>query len=42
MAITLEAGVSLGAMPVYRYGTEAQKREWLPQLASGRALARSG
>ena len=29
VAITLEAGVSLGAMPVYRFGTEAQKQEWL-------------
>ncbi|HXY65139.1 MAG TPA: acyl-CoA dehydrogenase family protein [Mycobacterium sp.] len=42
VAITLEAGVSLGAMPVYRFGTDAQKREWLPQLASGRALGAFG
>jgi short-chain 2-methylacyl-CoA dehydrogenase len=42
VAITLEAGVSLGAMPVYRFGTAAQKREWLPQLASGRALGAFG
>jgi short-chain 2-methylacyl-CoA dehydrogenase len=42
VAITLEAGVSLGAMPVYRFGTEAQKQEWLPQLTSGRALAAFG
>jgi alkylation response protein AidB-like acyl-CoA dehydrogenase len=42
VAITLEAGVSLGAMPVYRFGTEAQKREWLPQLASGAALGAFG
>jgi alkylation response protein AidB-like acyl-CoA dehydrogenase len=42
VAITLEAGVSLGAMPVYRFGTEAQKREWLPQLTSGRALGAFG
>ena len=35
VAITLEAGVSLGAMPIYRFGTEAQKQEWLPRLASG-------
>ena len=26
VAITLEAGVSLGAMPIYRFGTEEQKR----------------
>ncbi|BBX45547.1 acyl-CoA dehydrogenase family protein [Mycobacterium cookii] len=42
VAITLEAGVSLGAMPVYRFGTEEQKREWLPQLAGGRALGAFG
>ena len=30
VAITLEAGVGLGAMPIYRFGTEAQKQEWLP------------
>jgi short-chain 2-methylacyl-CoA dehydrogenase len=42
VAITLEAGVSLGAMPVYRFGNEAQKHEWLPQLTSGRALAAFG
>ncbi|MFF0489779.1 acyl-CoA dehydrogenase family protein [Nocardia sp. NPDC004068] len=42
MAITLEAGVSLGAMPIHRFGTEEQKREWLPQLTSGHALAAFG
>jgi len=42
VAITLEAGVSLGAMPVYRFGTDAQKEEWLPSLASGKALAGFG
>jgi short-chain 2-methylacyl-CoA dehydrogenase len=42
VAITLEAGVSLGAMPIYRFGNEAQKQEWLPQLASGRALGAFG
>ena len=42
VAITLEAGVSLGAMPVYRFGTEEQKREWLPQLTSGAALGAFG
>ena len=31
VAITLEAGVGLGAMPIYRYGSEAQKQEWLPR-----------
>ncbi|OWY79334.1 acyl-CoA dehydrogenase family protein [Rhodococcus sp. BUPNP1] len=42
VAITLEAGVSLGAMPIYRFGNEKQKEEWLPQLASGRNLAAFG
>jgi len=42
VAITLEAGVSLGAMPVYRFGTEEQKRRYLPDLTSGRALAAFG
>ena len=42
VAITLEAGVSLGAMPVYQFGNEAQKQEWLPLLASGKALGAFG
>jgi len=42
VAITLEAGCSLGAMPVYRFGTEAQKQYWLPQLCSGEALGAFG
>ena len=42
VAITLEAGVSLGAMPVHRFGTQAQKEQWLPQLTSGEALAGFG
>ncbi|HWH30767.1 MAG TPA: acyl-CoA dehydrogenase family protein [Mycobacteriales bacterium] len=42
VAITLEAAVSLGAMPVYRFGTEAQKQQWLPQLCSGEALGAFG
>jgi len=42
VAITLEAGVSLGAMPVYRFGTEAQKQQWLPSLTSGTALGAFG
>ncbi|MFC7860979.1 acyl-CoA dehydrogenase family protein [Arthrobacter koreensis] len=42
VAITLEAGVSLGAMPIYRFGTEEQKQRWLPPLASGTALAGFG
>lgn len=42
VAITLEAGVSLGAMPVYRFGTQEQKEHWLPQLTSAEALAGFG
>ncbi len=42
VAITLEAGVSLGAMPVFRFGTEEQKREWLPKLCSGEMLGAFG
>jgi short-chain 2-methylacyl-CoA dehydrogenase len=42
VAITLEAGVSLGVMPVYRYGSEAQKREWLPRLCAADALGAFG
>jgi alkylation response protein AidB-like acyl-CoA dehydrogenase len=42
VAITLEAGVSLGIMPIHRFGTEEQKREWLPALAAGQKLGAFG
>jgi short-chain 2-methylacyl-CoA dehydrogenase len=42
LAITLEAGVGLGAMPVYRFGTEEQRQRWLPDLCAGRALGGFG
>jgi len=42
MAITLEAGVGLGANPIFRYGTDEQKARWLPDLVSGRRLAGFG
>jgi len=42
IAITLEAGVSLGAMPVFRFGTDAQRAALLPELLAGRALAGFG
>ena len=42
IAITLEAAVSLGAMPLYKFGTEEQKREWLPRLCSGSMLGAFG
>lgn len=42
VAITLEAAVSLGAMPIYRFGTDEQRATWLPKLLSGEALAGFG
>jgi short/branched chain acyl-CoA dehydrogenase len=42
VAITLEAGVSLGAMPIHRFGTPEQKRRWLPALAAGERLGAFG
>src|SRR5215211_8060748 len=42
VAITLEAGVSLGAMPIFRFGSEEQKREWLPAMAAGERLGAFG
>jgi short/branched chain acyl-CoA dehydrogenase len=42
VAITLEAAVSLGAMPIYRFGTPEQRRTWLPRLCSGEALGAFG
>ena len=42
VAITLEAAVGLGSMPIYQFGSEEQKREWLPGLCSGQALAAFG
>jgi len=42
VAITVAAHTSLGTMPIYMFGTEEQKREWLPDLAAGRRLAAFG
>ena len=42
VAITLEAAVSLGAMPIARFGTPAQKARWLPRLAAGKGLGAFG
>jgi len=42
VAITVAAHHSLGTLPIYYFGSEAQKREWLPDLASGRKLAAFG
>jgi len=42
MAITLEAGVSLGAAPFVYFGTPEQQKRWLPDLVSGRRLGAFG
>ena len=42
VAITMAAHTSLGTMPIYLWGTDAQHEEWLPQLCSGRRLAAFG
>jgi alkylation response protein AidB-like acyl-CoA dehydrogenase len=42
VAITVAAHTSLGTMPILLFGTEEQKREWLPRLASGQGLAAFG
>jgi short/branched chain acyl-CoA dehydrogenase len=42
VAITVAAHHSLGTLPIYLFGTEEQRREWLPELASGRKLAAFG
>ena len=42
VAITLEAAVSLGAMPLFRFGSEEQRQRWLPDLATGARLAGFG
>lgn len=42
LGITLSAAVGLGANPIYRFGTEAQKATWLPDLVAGRSLAAFG
>jgi alkylation response protein AidB-like acyl-CoA dehydrogenase len=42
VAITLAAHISLGTMPIYLFGTDAQRQQWLPRLASGKQLAAFG
>jgi short/branched chain acyl-CoA dehydrogenase len=42
VAITVAAHTSLGTMPIFLFGSDTQKREWLPDLASGRKLAAFG
>jgi alkylation response protein AidB-like acyl-CoA dehydrogenase len=42
VAITVSAHTSLGTMPIFLFGSEEQKREWLPDLVSGKKLAAFG
>jgi short-chain 2-methylacyl-CoA dehydrogenase len=42
VCITVAAHTSLGTMPIYLWGTDEQKRDWLPQLTSGERLAAFG
>ncbi|RBQ19498.1 acyl-CoA dehydrogenase [Spongiactinospora rosea] len=42
VSITLEAAVSLGAMPIYRFGDDEQRARWLPGLAAGEMLGAFG
>jgi alkylation response protein AidB-like acyl-CoA dehydrogenase len=42
IGITLEAGVGLGINPILTFGTDEQRRRWLPDLVAGRALAGFG
>src|SRR5204863_1241935 len=42
VAITVAAHHSRGTLPIFYFGSEEQKREWLPQLASGERLAAFG
>jgi short-chain 2-methylacyl-CoA dehydrogenase len=42
VAITMAAHTSLGTMPIYLWGTDEQKDDWLPQLCSGKKLAAFG
>src|SRR5258707_5260420 len=42
VAITLDAAVGLGAMPIYRFGSAEQRARWLPELCLGERLAAFG
>jgi short-chain 2-methylacyl-CoA dehydrogenase len=42
IAITLEAGVGLGANPIYSFGTEEQKQRWLVPMCRGEILGSFG
>src|SRR3954470_17247659 len=42
VAITVAANTSLGTWPIYAFGSEDQKSEWMPQLCAGRKLGSFG
>jgi short/branched chain acyl-CoA dehydrogenase len=42
VCITVAAHTSLGTMPIYLWGTDEQRRDWLPELCAGRMLAALG
>jgi len=42
VAITLAAHHSLGTLPIFYFGNEEQRQQWLPELASGKKLAAFG
>ena len=42
VAITVAAHHSLGTLPIFYFGSEEQRRTWLPDLAGGRKLAAFG
>ncbi|HEY6962088.1 MAG TPA: acyl-CoA dehydrogenase family protein [Gaiellaceae bacterium] len=42
VAITVAAHHSLGTLPIWYFGSEEQKRQWIPDLASGKKLAAFG
>ena len=42
VAITLCAHTSLGTQPIYLFGSEEQKREWMPRLCAGERLGAFG
>jgi alkylation response protein AidB-like acyl-CoA dehydrogenase len=42
VAITLCAHTSLGTQPIYLFGSDEQKQEWLPRLCSGEILGAFG
>src|SRR5713226_2921279 len=42
VGITLAAALALGAMPIYRFGSDEQRRRWLPDLCAGTRRAAFG